>query len=71
MSLASTGIELAAKRKRWFLDEMSLGIPGSELLTVIEPHASSGKTGRTHYAIEVMLRIHLLTSNTLIVYLQT
>ena len=62
ISLASTGFELAPKRtrKREFLDEMNQVIPWSQLLALITPHAPSGKTGRPPFALEVMLRIHLL-----------
>ena len=62
ISLASTGFELAPKRtrKREFLNEMDQVIPWSQLLALITPHAPSGKTGRPPFALEVMLRIHLL-----------
>lgn len=62
MSLAHTGFELVTKRtrKREFLDEMNRVIPWTELLDLIEPHASVGKTGRPPFPSEVMLRIHLL-----------
>ncbi|MFV0680681.1 IS5 family transposase [Ottowia sp.] len=61
-SLATTGFELAAKRtrKRAFLAEMDQVIPWSDLLALIAPHAPAGRTGRPPFAIEVMLRIHLL-----------
>ncbi|CQR45103.1 IS5 transposase and trans-activator; Rac prophage [Thiomonas sp. CB3] len=62
ISLAVTGFELAVKRtrKREFLDEMDQVIPWPELLALIAPYAPSGKTGRPPFALEVMLRIHLL-----------
>ncbi len=62
MSLAHSGFELATKRtrKREFLGEMDLVIPWSELLALIAPHAPAGKTGRPPFALETMLRIHLL-----------
>ena len=62
ISLASSGFELVAKRtrKRAFLDEMDLVIPWSDLLALIAPHAPAGKTGRPPFALETMLRIHLL-----------
>ena len=52
MSLANTGFELVTKRtrKREFLDEMNLVIPWSELLSLIAPHAPTGKTGRPPFA---------------------
>ena len=61
MSLA-TGFELAAKRtrKREFLDEMNLVVPWAELVSLIEPHAPSGKTGRPPFAVLTMLRIHFM-----------
>ena len=62
MSLSQTGFELVTKRtrKREFLDEMNLVLPWTELLALIAPHASAGKTGRPPFATEVMMRIHLL-----------
>jgi len=62
ISLAATGFELATKRtrRRVFLDEMDRVIPWSQLLALIAPHAPAGKTGRPPFALEVMLRIHLL-----------
>lgn len=62
ISLAATGFELATKRtrKRVFLDEMDRVIPWAQLLALIVPHAPAGKTGRPPFALEVMLRIHLL-----------
>ncbi len=61
-SLATTGFELASKRtrKRAFLAEMDQVIPWSDLLVLIAPHAPAGRTGRPPFAVEVMLRIHLL-----------
>lgn len=62
MSLAHSGFELVTKRtrKREFLDEMNLVIPWAEVLALIAPHAPAGKTGRPPFALETMLRIHLL-----------
>ena len=62
ISLAQSGFELASKRtrKRTFLDEMDRVIPWSDLLALIAPHAPAGKTGRPPFALETMLRIHLL-----------
>jgi IS5 family transposase len=62
ISLATTGFELVTKRtrKREFLDVRNLVIPWSQMLRLIAPHASAGKTGRPPFATEVMLRIHLL-----------
>ena len=59
ISLATTGFELATKRKREFLDEMNLVIPWSQLLALMAPHAPAGATGRPPFATEVMPRIHL------------
>jgi IS5 family transposase len=47
-------------RKRVFLDEMDQVIPWSDLLALIAPHAPAGKTGRPPFALQTMLRIHLL-----------
>ena len=61
-SFATTGLELIVKRtrKREFLDEMNLVVPWTELVTLIEPHAPSGKTGRPPFAVATMLRIDFL-----------
>jgi IS5 family transposase len=61
-SFATTGFELITKRtrKREFLDEMSLVVPWTELVALIEPHAPSGKTGRPPFAVATMLRIHFM-----------
>ncbi len=57
-----TGFELTTKRtrKRAFLAEMDQVIPWSDLLALIAPHAPAGRTGRPPFAVELMLRIHLL-----------
>jgi IS5 family transposase len=50
-------------RKRVFLDEMSLVVPWSELVGLIQPFAPAGtgtKGGRPTFALETMLRIHFL-----------
>ncbi|MCS4294587.1 IS5 family transposase [Comamonas sp. BIGb0152] len=61
MSLA-TGFEKKSKRtrKREFLDEMDLVVPWHELITLIESHSPPKATGRPAFAVESMLRIHLL-----------
>jgi IS5 family transposase len=61
MSLA-TGFEKKSKRtrKRGFLDEMDLVVPWHELVTLIESHSPPKATGRPAFAVESMLRIHLL-----------
>ncbi len=61
MSLA-TGFEKKSKRtrKREFLDEMDLVVPWHELVTLIESHSPPKATGRPAFAVESMLRIHLL-----------
>ena len=63
--LAHIRFELVTKRtyKRVFLDEMNLVIPWSELLALIAPLATVGKTGGPSFLTEVMLRIHLCTSS--------
>ena len=65
ISLASSGFELVTKRtrKRVFLDEMSLVVPWTELVGLIQPFAPTGtgaKGGRPTFAVETMLRIHFL-----------
>jgi IS5 family transposase len=62
ISLSTTGFELAHKktRKREFLEEMYLVVPWAELVSLIEPHAPKGKTGRPPFALSTMLRIHFM-----------
>lgn len=62
ISLSTTGFELAHKktRKREFLEEMNLVVPWAELVSLIEPHAPKGKTGRPPFAVSTMLRIHFM-----------
>ena len=61
-SFASSGFGLAVKRtrKREFLDEMNLVVPWAELVSLIEPRAPKGKTGRPPFAVSTMLRIHFM-----------
>jgi IS5 family transposase len=65
ISLATTGYELINKRtrKRIFLEEMNLVVPWTELIGLIQPHASpqpTSKGGRPAFRVETMLRIHFL-----------
>ena len=65
ISLATTGYELIQKRtrKRVFLEEMNLVVPWSELVGLIQVHASaqpSSKGGRPAFRVETMLRIHFM-----------
>jgi transposase, IS5 family len=39
---------------------MNRVIPWADLVALIQPHAPMGKTGRPPFAVETMLRIHLL-----------
>jgi len=47
-------------RKREFLDEMNLVIPWAEILGLLRRHAPENRMGRPPFALETMLRIHLL-----------
>ena len=65
ISLATMGYELITKRtrKRIFLEEMNLVVPWTELVGLIQPHASpqpTSKGGRPAFRVETMLRIHFL-----------
>jgi IS5 family transposase len=69
ISLATSGYELITKRtrKRIFLEEMNLVVPWTELVGLIQPHASpeptaklTNKGGRPAFRVETMLRIHFL-----------
>jgi transposase, IS5 family len=56
--------EYAGKRKKTrrevFLEEMELVVPWKALLKVIEPFYPVAGRGRRPYALEVMLRVHLM-----------
>jgi IS5 family transposase len=61
-SFASSGFELVTKRtrKREFLAEMNSVVPWAALVSLIEPHAPAGKTGRPPFAVLTLLRIHFM-----------
>ena len=42
---------------------MNVVIPWSELLSLIAPHARAGKTGRSPFVTELMIRIHCSISS--------
>ena len=56
--------EYAGKRKQTrrevFLEEMELVVPWKVLLKIIEPHYPVAGRGRRPYALESMLRVHLM-----------
>ena len=56
--------EYAGKRKKTrrevFLEEMELVVPWKVLLKIIEPHYPTAGRGRRPYALESMLRVHLM-----------
>jgi IS5 family transposase len=56
--------EYAGKRKKTrrevFLDEMEQVVPWKVLLKIIEPHYPVAGRGRRPYALEAMLRVHLM-----------
>ncbi len=56
--------EYAGKRKKTrrevFLEEMELVVPWKVLLQIIEPHYPVAGRGRRPYALESMLRVHLM-----------
>ena len=56
--------EYAGKRKKTrrevFLEEMELVVPWKALLKVIEPFYPTAGRGRRPYALESMLRVHLM-----------
>ena len=56
------GFEMSAKRtkKRAFLEEMERVVPWTDLVALIVPHMPTGKTGRSPYPAELLLRIHFL-----------
>ena len=56
--------EYAGKRKKTrrevFLEEMELVVPWKVLLKIVEPHYPVAGRGRRPYALESMLRVHLM-----------
>src|SRR5690606_32240129 len=62
--LSFSDAEHAGKRKRTrreiFLEEMEQVVPWQLLLALLEPHYPKAGRGRHPYAMETMLRIHLL-----------
>ena len=62
ISLGGTGLEVSSKRtrKREFLEQMNRVVPWAQLVALIAPHAPAGMTGRPPFAVETMLRIHVL-----------
>jgi hypothetical protein len=64
-SFFTAGFELITKRKRnrASLDEMNLMVLWTELVTLIEPHAPSGKTRRPRLQAPVVSLSDFLTFN--------
>jgi len=62
MTQQDLGLNLSTRRTRKavFLDEMSLVVPWTQLLSLIAPHAPRAKTGRPPFELVTMLRIHFL-----------
>ena len=62
MKQAALDLNLSLKktRKREFLEQMERVVPWAGLVTLIAPHYPEGRTGRPPFALEVMLRTHLL-----------
>lgn len=62
MKQSDLGLNLTTKRprKRAFLDEMERVVRWADLVAVITPYAPEGKRGRPPFAVEAMLRIHIM-----------
>ena len=62
MKQAALDLNLSLKktRKREFLEQMERVVPWAGLVTLIAPHYPEGRTGPPPFALEVMLRTHLL-----------
>lgn len=62
MAQLGRGLDLSTKRtrKREFLEEMRRVVPWSQLIALIEPHYTKGKTGRPPFPIAAMLQIHFM-----------
>ena len=62
MKQACLDLNLNARktRKQAFLEQMDDVVPWAELVELITPYYSEGKTGRPPFALESMLRIHFM-----------
>lgn len=64
IQMSFSDAEYAGKRKKTrrevFLEEMELVVPWKVLLKIIEPHYPVAGRGRRPYALESMLRVHLM-----------
>ena len=62
MRQADPGLNLTTKRtrKREFLGEMERVVPWAALVALITPYAPEGRRGRPPWAVETMLRVHLM-----------
>ena len=62
MKQACLDLNLNARktRKQAFLEQMNGVVPWAELVELITPYYSEGKTGRPPFALESMLRIHFM-----------
>lgn len=62
MKQASLGLGQSSKptRRRVFLEEMDRVVPWAELVALITPYMPEGRRGRPPFAVEAMLRIHLM-----------
>jgi IS5 family transposase len=53
-------LSLRRTRKQILLDEMEKVVPWSDFMALIEPHYPRSHTGRPPFALQTMLRIHLM-----------
>ena len=62
MRQADPGLNLTTKRtrKREFLGEMERVVPWAARVALITPYAPEGRRGRPPWAVETMLRVHLM-----------
>lgn len=62
MKQHSLGLGVTAKRtrRREFLDEMEKVVPWADLVALVSPYLSEGKSGRPPFSPETMLRIHFM-----------
>ena len=62
MKQASLELNLSAKktRKREFLEQMARVVPWAELVALTAPYYPEGRTGRPPFALETMLRTHVV-----------
>ena len=59
-AILNFGLSLKRTRKQVFLEQMEPVVPWAELIGLIAPYYSEGKTGRPPFSLLTMLRVHFM-----------